>query len=144
MESTQALDKSFANAKGALSSAGEMATKQIVEGGVQTQADVSQSLIDSGFTDSTMAANAKISAQGQTQKGLAGLAEQIGQQQAGFEMAHGQAKAANLQGIANFMMSKVDKSSSLTPQYQASGPGLMGMLGQIGGQALGGYLGGLG
>ena len=144
LQSGQALDTAFLNAKGAMSKAGDWSKKAIIEGGVQTQADISQALLDSGFTDSTMAANAKLQGQNATGANLAGLAESVGSQHSALEMAYGGAKAQNLQGLANFAMDKVKLQSDITPQYEGSGGGLLGMLGQVGGMALGGYLGGLG
>lgn len=132
----QQYDDSYADAKASLSSAGTVATNQIIEGGKQTNAANNQSLIDSGLGSTTLKQNMANQTQGQVSNALAGLGEQLGAQNAGLAMQHASNKAGGLMSLADFAMSKVGQQNAITPQY-TGGQGLLGGLGSGLGQMLG-------
>jgi hypothetical protein len=135
------IDTGFNNAKAQLGKAGETATMQILGQGKQALAQGNQALTDAGFSG-TMAAQLPGQVAYQTNQALGQLGEALGAQNANLEMQHAQSKLAGAQSFGQWALGKVSAANQSAAQYQASGTGLLGGLGEGLGMAAGAWAGG--
>ncbi len=135
------LDSSYAAQKQSIAQYGQQASNQIVEGGVAQNAANNQSLVGKGLYNTSVAQNMAQQTQGGVNTALASLGQNLGLMNANVEAQYGAQKNAAYQNFAQYAMSKVGAKNAITPQYQASGGGLLSGLGTIAGAALGGPLG---
>jgi len=142
MKGLAGLDQSYAAQKQSLSHYGTQASNQIIEQGTAAQAANKSSMVNKGLFNTSVGANMNAQTQAVTNSSLSTLGENLGLLNANVEQQHGAAKNSAYQSLAQYAMGKVGMQGQLTPQYQASGGGILGGLGQLVGQAAGGPIGG--
>lgn len=136
-----ALDSAYGAQKQSISQYGQQASNQIIEGGVAQNAANTQSLVGKGLYNTSVAQNMAQQTQGGVNTALASLGQNLGLLNANIEGQYGAQKNAAYQNFAQYAMSKVGAQAAITPQYQASGGGLLAGLGTAVGGALGGPIG---
>ena len=147
MEGLGLLQEGKLNALDNLETAGETATAQILENQAAVLGETKADMAAAGLSGTTVGSNLNAQTAKGTSMALGALQEALGAQKAGIESSFAGQQAGYLSNIADYAMKKVGTAADVTPQYQASGPGLQGALfqaigmagGIAGGKALGNY-----